>query len=113
MKNLGLTSLTNTTTLTTHINKYYNSYVAFLKLAMNYVLDMYKKYAEYLEYKQDAFEFSYGNSIKVEFPSLYKQSSKEVEHTNRINSLQLMTSVRGHMLISKDFSRKKIRFKCT
>lgn len=80
MKNLGLTTLTENDTLNAQINKYYNSDVEYLKLAMNYVLDMYKKNVGYLEYEQDAFEFSYGDMIEIEFPSLNNQSNEETEN---------------------------------
>jgi len=107
MKNLGLTSLTKNDSLNSQINEYYNSNVEFVKLAMDFVLEMYKNYVHYLEYEQDAFEFGYDEIIEFEFPAFYNESKEEIKNANRINSIKFITSKRGRMIISKDLSGKK------
>ena len=107
MKNLGLTSLTENEKLNFQINEYYNSHVESLKLSMDFVFEMFKKYVDYLEYEQDAFEFSYDDTVELEFPALYNQSREEIKNVNRINSIKFITSIRGRMIVLKDLSGKR------
>jgi hypothetical protein len=109
MKNLGLTSLTNNDALNTQISTYYNYWVVYLKLSMDYVFQELRKYLDYMAYQQDAVDLNFlvFSDNTVEFPALYPGSLEDFENEARIKSIEFITSTRGRMLVLMDLSNKR------
>lgn len=107
MKNLGITSITNNDIVSSRINRYYNFEFVNMKSDLEEYSVHYKKHLDFLNSKQDAIDFSFNPKEEFEFAALYKQSRKELNNQNRINSIKFITSIKGRMLIIKDLNEKK------
>ena len=107
MKNLGITSITNNDIVTSSINRYYNFEFVDLKSDLEEYSEHYKNYIDFFNNKQDAIDFSFDDTEEFDFPALYKQSRKELNNQNRINSIKFITSIKGRMLIIKNLDKKK------
>lgn len=109
MKNLGLTSLTDDEDLNTQISIYYNYWVVYLKLSMDYVFQDLRKYMDYMTYEQDAVDMNFLvlSNDSIEFPALYQGSLEDFENEARIKSVEFITSKRGRMLVLLDLDNKR------
>ena len=87
MKNLGITSITNNDIVTSSINRYYNFEFVDLKSDLEEYSEHYKNYIDFFNNKQDAIDFSFDDTEEFDFPALYKQSRKELNNQNRINTV--------------------------